>query len=96
MIRSCLLIVLLLTSYLAVAEKITLANGEWAPYLSENLKHYGYISRIVKEAFEEEGYEVEYVFLPWKRSEREKTLYLHIVCPSGSALHFANHKFYNQ
>ncbi len=49
------------------AEKIRLANGEWAPYLSEQLKHYGYISHIVTEAFAEEGYEVEYAFLPWKR-----------------------------
>jgi len=51
----------------SAAEKITLANGDWAPYLSKTLKHHGYMSHIVKEAFAEEGIEVEYVFLPWKR-----------------------------
>jgi len=53
------------------AEKITLANGEWAPYLSKDLKQYGYISHIVTEAFAEEGIQVEYVFLPWKRGFEE-------------------------
>jgi len=65
--RIWLLLACLVMPLFASAEKIVLANGEWAPYLSENLKHHGYISRIVKEAFAEEGYEVEYVFLPWKR-----------------------------
>ncbi|WP_250657066.1 substrate-binding periplasmic protein [Alkalimarinus coralli] len=55
------------SSFVHSAEKITLANGEWAPYLSEDLKHYGYMSHIVSEAFAEEGIEVDYVFLPWKR-----------------------------
>ncbi|WLQ13632.1 transporter substrate-binding domain-containing protein [Hahella aquimaris] len=60
-------VVLCLITSFAQAEKITLANGEWAPYLSENLKHHGFMSRIVKDAFAEEGIEVDYVFLPWKR-----------------------------
>ena len=51
----------------ANAEKITLANGEWAPYLSKGLKHHGYMSHIVTTVFAEEGIEVDYVFLPWKR-----------------------------
>jgi len=48
-------------------KRIVLANGEWAPYQSEHLKHHGYVSRIVTEAFARVGYEVDYVFLPWKR-----------------------------
>ncbi len=70
-IRTLLLLAITMASFLANAEKITLANGEWAPYLSEKLKHHGYMSRIVKEAFAEEGIEVEYVFLPWKRGYEE-------------------------
>ncbi len=58
---------LMLLAPLLNAQSITLANGEWAPYLSENLKNYGYMSQIVKEAFAEEGIEVSFVFLPWKR-----------------------------
>ncbi len=42
-------------------ETIRLTNGEWIPFLSEDLKHYGVISRIVKEAFALEGMKVEYV-----------------------------------
>jgi len=47
--------------------KVQIANGEWTPYFSENLKHHGVVSRIVKEAFALEGIECEFVFRPWKR-----------------------------
>jgi len=67
MLRLILIFIFTLSSTLNAAEKITLANGEWAPYLSKDLKHYGYMSHIVSEAFAAEGIEVEYVFLPWKR-----------------------------
>jgi len=46
---------------------IRLTNGEWPPYLSEDLEHYGVISRIVTEAFALEGIQVEYGFFPWIR-----------------------------
>ncbi len=49
-------------------EKIRITNGEWPPYLSESLPHYGVVSRIVTEAFALEGIQVEYGFFPWKRS----------------------------
>ena len=49
-------------------ETVRLANGEWAPYYSQNLKHYGIGSRIVSEAFALEGIKVEYGFFPWKRA----------------------------
>jgi len=46
---------------------IKIANGDWPPYFSPTLEHNGVVSRIVKEAFGNEGIQVEYVFLPWKR-----------------------------
>ncbi|WP_133296042.1 substrate-binding periplasmic protein [Zooshikella ganghwensis] len=49
-------------------EQVVLANGEWLPYLSKSLKHYGVGSHIVTESFAEEGVAVKYVFLPWKRA----------------------------
>jgi len=67
MLRLVLIFIFALSSTVNAAEKITLANGEWAPYLSKDLKHSGYMSHIVSEAFAEEGIEVDYVFLPWKR-----------------------------
>ncbi|GLQ31762.1 substrate-binding periplasmic protein [Litoribrevibacter albus] len=67
MLRSLALAGLVFSSVVAQSQEITLANGEWAPYLSEDLKHAGYMSHIVSEAFKEEGITVKYVFLPWKR-----------------------------
>ena len=49
-------------------ESVRLTNGEWPPFLSEDLEHYGVASRIVTEAFAEEGITVEYGFFPWKRA----------------------------
>lgn len=49
-------------------ETVRLTNGDWAPYMGENLKYNGVVSRIVKEAFESQGIEVTYGFFPWKRS----------------------------
>ena len=49
-------------------DKITLASGEWTPYVSESLDGNGVISRIVSHAFRRAGIEVSYVYLPWTRS----------------------------
>ncbi len=66
-----LIIILFLTliSISANAEEtIRLASGEWAPYQSKSLKHAGFASRIVTEAFALKGIKVEYGYFPWKRS----------------------------
>ena len=55
-------------SHIVSAQSIRITNGEWPPYMSENLKYYGVTSRIVTEAFALEGIKVEYGFFPWKRS----------------------------
>ena len=49
-------------------QTITLANGEWPPYQSQHLKHYGVASHIATEAFKRMGITVEYDFLPWARA----------------------------
>jgi len=49
-------------------QKVTIAVGEWAPHISEELVHLGVVARIMTEAFESQGYQVEYGFFPWKRS----------------------------
>ena len=67
MLRVLTFLIMGLIASMALAEKVTLANGDWAPYMAKNLKQYGYMSHIVKEAFGAEGVEVSYVFLPWKR-----------------------------
>ncbi|ASP38088.1 amino acid ABC transporter substrate-binding protein [Bacterioplanes sanyensis] len=68
-------IVLAITlSWLAItsqAEPVKLANGEWAPYQSEQLKHGGFISQIISEVFAAEGYQTEFSYMPWKRGFEE-------------------------
>ena len=50
------------------SKTIRLTNGEWQPYLSQDVPHYGFASHIITEAFALVGVEVEYGFFPWKRS----------------------------
>lgn len=47
---------------------IRIASGEWSPYISEHMPHYGIWSHIVTEAFAIQGITVEYGFFPWNRS----------------------------
>ncbi len=49
-------------------ETIRIAIGEWAPFYSENYKHYGLVPHIVTESFALEDIKVEYGFFPWARS----------------------------
>ena len=53
------------------ADSIKITNGEWAPYLSENLPGYGSASQIVQEAFAKEGIDVKYGFFTWARAYEE-------------------------
>ena len=68
--KICLILVFLflVTGIISAQNSIKLSNGEWEPYLSENLKHYGVASHIVTQAFQNAGIQVDYVFLPWKRA----------------------------
>ena len=61
-------LVVLHVSPAAAKQKVRITNGEWAPYLSEHLPHFGFASHIVEEAFNQVGIEVQYGFFPWKRS----------------------------
>ncbi|MCP3927047.1 MAG: transporter substrate-binding domain-containing protein [Desulfobacterales bacterium] len=47
---------------------IVIANGEWQPFISKNLKHYGVFCHILKEAFASEGVKVIYKWVPWNRA----------------------------
>lgn len=50
------------------AEQITLATTEWPPHYSQKVENGGYVSEISREAFRRGGYELEIVFVPWKRA----------------------------
>ena len=59
---------LVLSASVRATEVVTLTSGEWLPYISPSLPHYGPLSRIVSEAFALEGVEVRYLFRPWSRA----------------------------
>ena len=70
-IRRSLLCCALFTSAGAADRVVTLTNGEWPPYLSERAPDNGIASRLVRDAFAQEGIEVRYVFRPWRRAYLE-------------------------
>lgn len=69
-IKRLLLVLLLSLSTLRV-DAIILANGEWPPFLSNELPEYGFASHIVSESFKQVGISVDYRFVPWKRAEMD-------------------------
>lgn len=62
--------VLICTSPVLAAGEIKIAIGEWDPYMSEKLPHYGIIAHIISETFKEVGVNVKYGFFPWTRAYR--------------------------
>ncbi|WP_460527532.1 substrate-binding periplasmic protein [Chitinimonas naiadis] len=70
-ILACLSAFALLPLAAVAADVVTLTNGEWPPYLSERAAGNGIASRIVRDAFAQEGIEVRYVFRPWRRAYLE-------------------------
>lgn len=52
-------------------EQIRIAIGEWPPFISQKLPHYGVIPQLLSEAFATQGVTVEYGFFPWKRAYEE-------------------------
>ncbi|HQF55478.1 MAG TPA: transporter substrate-binding domain-containing protein [Fibrobacteria bacterium] len=47
---------------------LRITNGEWPPFTSRAFVHGGVLSRIVADAFAQEGIEVRYGYFPWKRA----------------------------
>lgn len=55
----------------AQSTTVTISTGEWAPFVSENLEHYGIAPRIITAALEEVGITPQYRFSPWARAMKE-------------------------
>ena len=53
------------------AEKVSIAAGEYPPWLSSNTPNYGFIAQVITESFEASGYQTTFTFLPWKRAYAE-------------------------
>ena len=61
-------ILISLTTVSSAEEVVRITVGEWPPYHSKELPHYGLASRIITEAFLMEGVKVSYGFFPWPRA----------------------------
>lgn len=60
-------LMMLLCSTYSHAEKILLVTGEWAPYTSQEIEGYGFITEIISETLKDMGMTPEYEFRKWKR-----------------------------
>ncbi|WP_018693609.1 substrate-binding periplasmic protein [Algicola sagamiensis] len=65
---SFILLLFFVTGAYAQKKVIVLSNGEWPPFLGEELVDHGPTSYIVSEAFRRFGYQVNYKFYPWSRA----------------------------
>lgn len=64
------LIVFLFLSLTCIsADILKVASGEWPPYLSKNLKHYGLYQHLVELAYEDAGIKLKTSFFPWSRAK---------------------------
>jgi len=65
-----MVIFFLLSCYSSVfaGEEIRITIGEWSPFISKKLPHYGIVPHIISEIFNEAGVKVKYGFFPWARS----------------------------
>jgi len=62
------LLLLLNWSCWSHAEEVSIAAGEYPPWLSKNLPDYGFIAQVITESFKASGYQTTFTFLPWKRA----------------------------
>ncbi|MGI0118977.1 substrate-binding periplasmic protein [Zooshikella sp. RANM57] len=52
----------------AAKEEISIAIGEWLPFISKDLPHYGVVPHILTTIFSAKNIDIKYGFFPWKRS----------------------------
>lgn len=57
-----------LTPSAVAADKVRISTGDWPPLMSESMEHFGFLSRVVKEAFAMEGISAIISFFPSKRA----------------------------
>ncbi|MCX4026908.1 transporter substrate-binding domain-containing protein [Endozoicomonas sp. SM1973] len=62
------LTLIIYASFTQANNTISLAGGEWPPYVSESLKYYGITPRILTEVFATQDITVRYQFTSWARA----------------------------
>lgn len=66
-----LLFTYLQSNSLQAQEAITISVGEWPPYISQNQKHNGVVSHLIRDIFSDMDIDVSFEFLPWSRAYSE-------------------------
>ncbi len=65
-----LVVTIFLTVQAYASEKeIFLTSAEYPPYFGKELENQGFITEIIREAFNRVGYDLKIEFYPWKRAE---------------------------
>ncbi|RDH42724.1 substrate-binding periplasmic protein [Zooshikella ganghwensis] len=60
--------IILLSHKATAEEEISIAIGEWHPFIGKDLPHYGIVTHILTTIFTAQNISVRYGFFPWKRS----------------------------
>ncbi len=66
-----ILLTLWTSSLWAQSQTVRISTGEWGPFVSESLNHYGIAPQIITAAFNKVGLKTEYLFYPWTRAMKE-------------------------
>lgn len=61
-------LLLSLLGSLCQAQTLCITNGEWPPYMGEDLPDYGPVSAIIEQSFALQGIQVHWQFYPWARA----------------------------
>ncbi|ROT93682.1 amino acid ABC transporter substrate-binding protein [Marinobacter sp. R17] len=48
---------------------VTVVTGDWPPYVTQSGSPHGPMAEVIDRVFNDAGYQVKYVFQPWKRSK---------------------------
>ena len=51
-------------------KEVIVAYGDYPPWVGKDLKGYGLVNEVVKEAFKRKGYTVKFNHMPWARCEK--------------------------
>ena len=68
------LILLLSCPNLILAHNITIAVGDWPPYISQEQKHDGVVTHIIKDVFTEMDMKANIKFFPWARAYKDTAI----------------------
>lgn len=68
-IRTMLISLTFSAGVTAAPTNITITSGEWPPYTSEDLPHFGFANHVIEEAFKEVDITITWGFMPWARAK---------------------------